>query len=393
LRISPAIGLLLALCAVAPTPAVSQDAPSESPSLANDIHETIARVPVSVTLANGKQYSGRIVVTHYRPDGQGPFPLAVINHGRTTEPDKRAEPARWRYTGMARYFIRRGFAVLVLTRLGYGDAGVDPDPESSGRSCDNRDFSAGLAAFIQETSAALDFARSLPWADTRRTVLVGHSYGGLGAVAMTGKKPSGVIAAINFGGGSGGSPQRRPGRPCSPEKITAIMKDAGGSARIPTDWLYAENDHYWGTEWPRRWHAAYTGAGGRAEMAMLPPTGDEGHFLMTRGFSTWRPVVDRFLAGIGFPPPHAIDAPPSTGFARLDEASRIPYVKEEVKTDGYKKFLDSDIPRAFAISPSGAWGWRNGNPDAPQQAIENCQKFSKAPCRLYAVDDAVVWKP
>jgi dienelactone hydrolase len=377
------------LCAA---PALAQDVPAESSKLANDIHETIARVPVTVTLADGKKHSGRIVVTHYRPEGSGPFPIVVLNHGRENGRDKRAEPARRRYTSVARYFTRRGFAVLVLTRLGYGDAGLDPDPEFSGNKCSERDFDTGIAALIDETRAALDFARTLPFTDTRRAILVGQSYGGLGTIAATGKNLSGVVAAINFSGGAGGLPKTDPGRPCSPEEFVSIAESAGKGARIPTLWLYAENDHYWGTEWPPRWYEAYTAAGGRAEMPPVPAVGKEGHYLLSQGFQTWRPLVDRFLDKTGFSSPRSNDAPLSTGFARLDDASKLPHVKEEVKADGYKKFLNADIPRAFALSPSGAWSWRTGR-DAPQRAIEACQKFSKVPCRLYAVDDAVVWKP
>jgi hypothetical protein len=106
----------------------------------------------------------------------------------------------------------------------------------------------------------------------------------------------------------------------------------------------------------------------------------------------WRPVVDGFLEKLGFPPPKSKDAPEPTGFARIDDAGKLPYVKDDVKSEKYPKFLDADIPRALAISPSGAWAWRTGA-TAPQQALESCQKVSKTPCQLYAVDDAVVWKP
>jgi dienelactone hydrolase len=388
--LAPGFIAAAALCCL--TPASAQDVPREPAKLADDIHESITRLPVTVMLAKGKQHSGQIIVTHFRPDGNGPFPMVVINHGRTNAGDRRAEPARWRFTAAARYFVRRGFAVLVLTRLGYGDAGLEPDPEFSGSGCNERDFDAGLAALIQETTVALDFARTQPWADARRVILVGQSYGGLGTIAASGKNLSGVIAAINFSGGAGGNPQKNPNHPCSPKEIATIMKEAGSRARIPTLWLYAENDHFWGSDWPRRWYAAYAGAGGRGDMSMLPPVGDEGHHLMTRGFALWRPVADRFLDKVGFASPHSKDAPPSTGFARVDDAGRLPHVKDDVKTDGYRKFLNADIPRAFAISSSGAWAWRTGG-DAPQQAVEGCQKFSKAPCQLYAVDDAVVWKP
>ena len=44
-------------------------------------------------------------------------------------------------------------------------------------------------------------------------------------------------------------------------------------------------------------HAAYTGAGGNAEYHLLPPFGDDGHFLIGSADSLplWTPLVGTFL--------------------------------------------------------------------------------------------------
>jgi hypothetical protein len=78
--------------------AIAQDTPSEGPKLADDIHETIDKVPVRVTLLSGKTYTGPMIVTHYRPDGPGPFPIVIFNHGRPATKEQRAMPPRQRYT-------------------------------------------------------------------------------------------------------------------------------------------------------------------------------------------------------------------------------------------------------------------------------------------------------
>jgi len=109
--------------------AIAQDVPSEGLKLANDIHETVDKVTVTVMLLSGKTYTGLMIVTHYRPDGPGPFPIVIFNHGRSTAMEKRAVPPRQRYTNVARYWIRRaalqyscqrasamGIADLFLTR-------------------------------------------------------------------------------------------------------------------------------------------------------------------------------------------------------------------------------------------------------------------------------------
>jgi dienelactone hydrolase len=372
--------------------AIAQDAPSEGLKLADDIHETVDKVPVTVTLLSGKTYTGQMIVTHYRPEGPGPFPIVIFNHGRSAAKEKRAMPPRERYTSVARYWIRRGFAVFVPTRLGYGDSGTDPDPEYSGRNCDNRNFGVPLAAMLKAIGATAELAKTLPWADTKRLIIMGQSYGGFGSIGASAENRAGLIAAINFAGGGGGNPDRHPMQPCSPAQIASLYNNIGKHATVPTLWLYAENDQYWGPEWPRKWHAAYVKDGGRAELATFPAVGADGHALIRGGFRLWRPVVDRFIGKLGFPPPKAKNAPPPAAFAALDDANKLPYVTNVVKSDGYQKFLDADLPRAFAISRTGAWAWRTGE-NAVKEALDRCEQNGKRPCALYAVDDAVVWKP
>jgi hypothetical protein len=75
----------------------------------------------------------------------------------------------------------------------------------------------------------------------------------------------------------------------------------------------------------------------------------------------------------------------------VDEIARVPYVSARTQEEQYARFLKSDLPRAFVVSPSGTWAWKRG-PGAVKSALETCQKSSRTPCALYAVDDRVVWK-
>jgi hypothetical protein len=55
--------------------------------------------------------------------------------------------------------------------------------------------------------------------------------------------------------------------------------------------------------------------------------------------------------------------------------------------------LTADAPKAFAVSATGtAWAWASASARAMQAALERCNRATKdASCKLYAVDDAVVW--
>ncbi len=350
--------------------------------------ETIDKVTLSLRLLDGRVAQGDMVVTHFKPPGAGPFPAIVINHGRTSA--KRHDPPRVRMLPLVRFWVRRGFAVVVPTRVGYGGLGQQIDPEAMGR-CANANYRAAVELMATQVVAASRYAGRLGHVDGSRVLALGVSYGGFGVIAATARTNPGFIAGINFVGGMGGSYKRRPGEPCRGESITEIAGKLGARARVPTLWLYSENDVLWGRDWPRRWYDAYRLAGGNAEFVAFPPIGDNGHRLMSKGFRHWRPVVDRFVRKLGFKAPRADSNLQGSGYARLDDVDRVPHLSDEARTRGYERFLSVDVPRAFAVSPSGAWAWRRGT-DAASAALRSCQQRARLPCRLYAVDDRVVWR-
>lgn len=58
----------------------------------------------------------------------------------------------------------------------------------------------------------------------------------------------------------------------------------------------------------------------------------------------------------------------------------------------YKQFLAEGFGRAFALADDGAWGWRSNQstPEAAgEAALAACATHAKAPCRLYAVNNAL----
>lgn len=82
-------------------------------------------------------------------------------------------------------------------------------------------------------------------------------------------------------------------------------------------------------------------------------------------------------------------APVATRFARIDNLNALPYLKEKGQI-GYKKFLKFPKPRAFAISTDGSWSASSRGRDPLADALQSCGKAHQN-CRLYAVDDEVVW--
>ncbi len=384
------IGCTALLCLVPPLNAqtTAEDAPTP-PVLSVDIIEAVTKLPVTVQDMYGKTIEGQMVLTHFKPPGPGPFPAVIMNHGRDSE--QRANPARYRYPDVARYWLRRGVAVFVPTRLGYGDSGMEQDPEFTG-GCNSKNFEAAAAVTNVQTLAAVDFATRQSWVNPSKVILMGQSMGGFATVVAMGAKHPSVFIGINFAGGSGGDAVNRKADPCSYHRLATTFEKAGkaNGGSTPMLWLYSENDNYWGPDIPLKWHKAYTSAGGKAQFVAFGPVSTDGHTLLAKGMPMWRPVLDQFIKPLGITVPQATGAPPDSGFAAIGDASKLPLVKQDVKDTGYARFLALDLPRALAIGPKGEWAFFSGE-NVIQRTLDRCAQTAKAACKLYAVDDNVVW--
>jgi hypothetical protein len=89
-----------------------------------------------------------------------------------------------------------------------------------------------------------------------------------------------------------------------------------------------------------------------------------------------------------FPPP----PPPPSNYAALNDLSRLPAQSETARRN-YRRFLAAPLPRGFAVSLDGThFAWNAGDFDARATALARCVAAAgDRPCRLYAVDQAVVW--
>lgn len=283
--------LLLLCCYLFSSCALAQENPQ-------DMHESTASIEVKVKNRYATEETHKVVIVQYKPDGNGPFPIVIINHGRSST--DRANPPQFSYREQSRFFLRRGFAVFVPTRIGYGQMGGDFDPEDSG-SCENRSYEVTADAASTEILAALTYAEGLPYVDPNRAVIVGESVGGYATTASAARNPPGLIAAINFAGGAGGDPLKHPGVPCQGDRLEKMYSRFGATTKVPMLWVYSENDLFFDPTYSQAWHAAFVKAGGNAEFHLVPPFQKNGHRLFGHGVDVWSPIVGQFLDKLGFP--------------------------------------------------------------------------------------------
>ncbi len=217
----------------------------------------------------------------------------ILNHGRPARRDGALDVRAATYADNARYFVAKGFAVFLPIRVGYGATG-GPDVEFSGP-CRSRNFPPVYDAAAQQGIKVIEHAKTLPYVDGAKGIVVGQSFGGATAIALAAKNIPAVTAAVNFSGGGGGNPRTRPDRPCRDDLLADLFASYGATARIPTLWLYSENDRYWGKEKPRTWFQRFVNSGGSGRFVQLPPYKDEGHRSFTGNPAAWRPAFEEFL--------------------------------------------------------------------------------------------------
>ncbi|MGQ0674743.1 MAG: alpha/beta hydrolase family protein [Rhodospirillales bacterium] len=323
-------------------------------------------------------FDGRVLTLEameLRPRLPGPFPLAIIAHGTPGTEDKRRQYKVETFTPQAMEFARRGFVAVAFLRRGYGTS-EGRYAESNG-ACGRMNYlDAGIES-ARDIAAAIRALGNRPDIDRSRVLVVGQSAGGFAALALMRDPPPGVLGIVNFAGGRGHFAERN--AVCEPEKLVAAAGQFGRGAQLPGLWIYAENDKSFGPGLARQMLNAYLAGGGRAEMVMTPPYGEDGHFLFALGLAEWRQPVDEFLRRMRLPTllPQPRAVPP-------------PEIRGKVE-DAFRKYAESLLPnKAFAASARGAYAWKSGARSveaARTEALTMCQQRGAACSVIHEVND------
>ena len=138
-------------------------------------------------------WSWNLEVTLFKPMGDGPFPLVVINHGKSGVPAR--EQPRFRAPNAVQNFLSRGYAVILPMRTGFSKS----DGIYKQRGCDLEKDAVLQAKSID---VAIQHFIKQSYIDANRVLVVGHSYGGLVSVAYGANYQNTYVkGVINFSGG------------------------------------------------------------------------------------------------------------------------------------------------------------------------------------------------
>jgi dienelactone hydrolase len=244
-----------------------------------------------------------------------------------------------------------------------------------------------------DIEAALRALTNISWIDRDRVIVAGQSYGGLATMAFGTRQFPGVRGLLNFAGGL-----RIDGDYCDwKAALVTAFTSYGSRTSLPSLWFYGENDSYFDPSLAQRLQTAYQSAGGSSQLIAYGRFKSDAHGLISSrdGIPVWWPETERFLQRIGLPTDintlvGETARIPASGFATLDNVDAIPHLTETGRA-AYRHYLSQSLPRAFAVSSSGAWSWAEDGDDPPSRALAACQKNSKPPCSLYSIDQDVVW--
>jgi dienelactone hydrolase len=255
------------------------------------LREELHSVPVQSAGAS-------IVVTSFRPRGDGPFPWLVLSHGTAPNAASNRNMPRYRPLHPVREWVKRGYAVLVPMRRGYG-AGGDARLGDDYGGCGKPDFRRAGEGAAMDLLATIDWAQRQADLDPKRSLLVGQSAGGFASIYTASKRPAGLVAVLAFSAGRGGDPQKRPREPCASDKLAELYKEIAPQITVPVLWFYAENDSYFGPQVQKLWFESFRSAGGRGEQKVVREffqAGGHGVFPSPMAVPIWTAAVREFFA-------------------------------------------------------------------------------------------------
>jgi dienelactone hydrolase len=219
------ITVLLQLAWLAPSYAANAglarqpDAPTQLPTSSLQVRD--------VTFVSGDLELRGLIVA---PDGDGPFPAILWNHGSERYPGTY-------FTTLAQPFVSAGYVVFMPFRRGQGTSPgpyINVQVASAPPSQRNQLQVQLLQDQLADQLAGLAYLQTQPFVDTKQISVMGGSYGGIQTLLGAAANP-GYVAAVDCSGAAE-SWQSNP-------LLQSMLEATAGKIEIPVFLLAAQNDY------------------------------------------------------------------------------------------------------------------------------------------------------
>jgi dienelactone hydrolase len=204
----------------------------------------------------------------------GRLPIALIAHGKPGNLQGMLDDHARDFVEVARDLASRGWLAVAVIRRGFGQSdGPWPLPVT----CQSTSFLPRFEADADDLAATIDFIAARPDADPTRVIVIGVSAGGPAVMALAARNPKYLRGVINISGGL-----RTESCP-KEDALVQAFSEFGRKSRVPTLWMYARNDSFFGPDLAARMRDAFLGGGGDAKFVMYDPIGQDGHTMFSSG--------------------------------------------------------------------------------------------------------------
>ena len=253
--------------------------------------QTVTR-PEPLVVRSGTLQLGALL---WRPNGKGPFPAVLFNHGRGLTPQTEGRLAG--IAELGRVFVCHGYVFMALFRRGEDLSAaqgvfignlLERERAAKGDEAAKKLQVRLLESdHLQDALAGLAFLRTRPEVDRQRVAVVGHSFGGSLALLVAESDRS-LRAVVNFAGAAGsweGSADLR-------QRLIAAV----GRLTAPVLFVYAAND--FSVAPGKVLDAEMTRRSKVHRLKLFPSFGkttDEGHAFVYLAVSSWEHDVFAFL--------------------------------------------------------------------------------------------------
>lgn len=255
------------------------------------------RIPTPF-IESGKPVTLEVVI--YKPQGTGPFPALMFNHGSTGSGDNPATfVSTYTSAALAKFFTDKGFLVAFPQRRGRGKSGGLYDEgfekDRSRYSCDPQLSLPGLDRALTDMDAAADYLAARPDVDSKRMLIGGVSRGGIAASVYAGMRPTRFMGVINFVGGWISD------YCASAEAINTVSFRRAAGFGEPMLWLYGQNDPFYKISHSKKNFDAFIAAGGKGVFKVIDPgPGQDGHGISAMPH-LWRGDMNDYLMQLRLP--------------------------------------------------------------------------------------------